>query len=113
MEILEASFCGVPLLTIVGEVDHGLAEQLAGAAERSLGPRGTQLLLDFESCAYLDSGVLSVLLKLVERVGQEGLIGVIRPARMVLRLLELTGVTSAHCLRVFESHDQARSALGC
>ena len=111
MDIVEASFCGVPLLTIVGEVDHGLAEQLAAAADRSLGTRGTRLLVDLERCAYLDSGSLGVLLSLVERVGRQGLVGLIGPSRMVLRLLELTGLTSAHSLRVFGSLDEARSAL--
>jgi anti-anti-sigma regulatory factor len=89
MDIIDASFCGVSLLTVVGEVDHGLAEQLAAAADRSLGTGGARLLVDLERCAYRDSGSLGVL----------------------LRLLELTGLTSARSLRVFGSLDEARSAL--
>ncbi|MFH0916615.1 MAG: STAS domain-containing protein [bacterium] len=110
MDIIETSLHGVPLLRVVGEVDHAIGFQLAEAAQRAMSSAGAHLLLDLELCPYLDSSGLNVIFGLVERTGPGGWVGVIHCSRMVLRLLELVGLTTSDSFRVFQSTDEAGEA---
>jgi anti-anti-sigma factor len=110
MDILETSLHGVPLLTVVGEIDHAIGAQLAEAAQRAMGSRGSHILLDLELCPYLDSSGLNVIVGLVKQVGPSGWVGVIHSSRMVLRLFGLVGLTACDDFRVFQSLDEASGA---
>ena len=113
MSIVETSLNGVPLLTIVGEVDQAVGSQLAEAAQRAGGSCGSHILLDLGLCPYLDSAGLSVIIGLVKRVESVGWVGVIHPPGMVLRLLGLVGLTACDSFRLFQSLDEAgRAAAG-
>jgi anti-anti-sigma factor len=110
MDIIETSLHGVPLLTVVGEVDRAIGSQLTEATERAMSSCDRQILLDLELCPYLDSGGLNTIVGLVRRVGPLGWVGVIHCSTMVLRLLELAGVTVSGSFRIFESLDEAGAA---
>ena len=108
MDIIQTSLDGVPVLTIVGEADHAIGPQLAQAAQLAMSSGGACILLDLEHCSYLDSGALGAILGLVEQVEPRGWVGVIHCSRMVLRLLDLVGLTSSNSFWVFQSLDEAR-----
>ncbi len=110
MDILETTLHGVPLLTVVGAVDQAIGSQLAEATERAMISCDHRILLDLERCAYLDSGGLNTIIGLVGRVGPLGWVGVIHCSAMVLRLLELVGLTASGSFRVFETLDEAGAA---
>jgi anti-anti-sigma factor len=110
MDILETSLHGVPLLTVVGEIDPAIGLQLAEAAQRAMSSSGHHILLDLELCPYLDSSGLNVIVGLVKEVGPRGWVGVIHPSSMVLRLLGLVGLTARDDFRVFQSLDEAGEA---
>jgi anti-anti-sigma factor len=102
---------GVPLVRLTGEVDHQCGAELHLAVQEALSPGGDQILIDLETCGYLDSAALSVLLRLVEDVRGRGWVGTIAPSRMVLRLFELVGLMRDPDFRVFASLSEARAAL--
>jgi stage II sporulation protein AA (anti-sigma F factor antagonist) len=110
MDIIETSLHGVPLLTVVGEIDHTIGAQLAEAARRAMGSSGSHILLDLELCSYVDSSGLDVIVGLVNQVGPSGWVGVVHSSRMVLRLFGLVGLTGCDAFRVFQSLDQASGA---
>ena len=62
MEISSASLSGVPILRLVGDVDHQAAAVLGEAARAALAPDCDCLLLDLSDCPYIDSGGLGVIL---------------------------------------------------
>jgi anti-anti-sigma factor len=111
VHILETSLNGAHLLTIKGEVDQTMTLQLTEAAGRALSGGGTRILIDLEECQYLDSAGLNVVLGLVREVGPLGWVGVVHPARMVLRLFELVGLTPGNNFRIFDSLDEAGRAV--
>ncbi len=108
MDVLEASLSGVPLLTVVGEGDDSV--QLAQAAQRAMSASDTHVLLDLESCPYMDSGCLTELIHMVQQLPPTGWVGVVNCPRMVLRLLGLVGLTGSSTFRVFQTLDEAASA---
>ena len=110
MDIIETSLHGVPLLRVVGEVDLAIGSQLAEAAQRAMSSCGTHVLLDLELCPYLDSSGLNVIIGLVKEAGPRGWVAVIHSSRMVLRLLELVGLTACDNFRVFQSLEEACGA---
>ena len=93
MEVLSTTLLGVPVLKVIGDVDHLSALALDTAVQDAMGTYGFRLLIDLRECPYLDSGGLSVLLSAFRQVRTSGWIGVIGPSRNVLRLFEIVGLT--------------------
>jgi anti-anti-sigma factor len=102
----------VPLFAVEGEIDHGNMSELAGAIDRALSPTVDRVLLDLTNVTYIDSGGLSVLYTVVQRLQGRGWLGVINPGTDVLRLLEIIGLTSQDAFRVFPDRLKARAAAG-
>lgn len=111
MDIVETSVSGVPLLTIVGEVDHAVGPRLEQAAQRAMSSHGTRILLDLELCPYLDSSGLNVIIGLVQRVEPGGWVGVLHCSHMVLRLLHLVGLVPGDSFLVFQTLAEAERLL--
>jgi len=111
LRISHSMIAGVPLVKLVGEVDHQCGAELYVAVLEALSPGGDQILIDLETCGYLDSAALGVLLRLVGDVRGRGWVGTIAPSRMVLRLFELVGLMGDPDFRVFASLSEARAAL--
>jgi anti-sigma B factor antagonist len=104
LQIASAWLRGLPLLQVIGDIDHQFAPVLLSAAEDALGPNGQGLLLDLSGCPYLDSGGISVLLMLLKVMKSRlGWLGVISPSPDVHRLLEIVALTPDPDFRVFPS----------
>src|SRR5664280_3721653 len=79
MEVLTTALHGVPVLRVIGDVDHLSALALDTAVQDALGARGLRVLIDLRACPYLDSGGLSVLLFTFRQLRRNGWIGVVAP----------------------------------
>lgn len=111
MEISSASLSGVPLLRVVGDVDHHAAAVFDEAARDALAPDCGCLLLDLSDCPYLDSGGLGVILTVFKDIREGGWVGVIGPNPNVRRLLELVGLIGAESFLVFGDEEEAATLV--
>jgi len=111
MEVLKTALSGVPLLKVIGDIDHLTAPSLEALVQQALGVDGAHLLLDLSDCPYVDSGGLSVLLFACRQVRDEGWLGVIAPHPNLVRLFEIVGLTSVRGFRIFSSSEEALLAL--
>ncbi len=112
MEIVKARMGGVPLLQVVGDLDHETSPMLLVAAEETLDPKTAHLLLDLEACHYVDSGGLRVLVQILKNVKSRlGWLGVIAPTKDVQRLLERVALIGDPSFRVFPNRAGAAKQL--
>jgi anti-anti-sigma factor len=111
MEVHKTVLSRIPLLKVTGDVDHLSAQALEEYVQDSLRADDPHLLLDLAQCPYLDSGGLSVLLYAVLEVRDKGWIGLIAPSSNLLRIFEITGLTTDPHVRVFSDLDEATAAL--
>jgi anti-anti-sigma factor len=111
MEVLETSLSGIPLIRVVGDVDHYTSRALDAAAQEALTHDNDRLLFDFSRCPYLDSGGVGVLLSLVKTVRHIGWVGVIGASQNLLRVFEIVGLLSEPCFRVFANEMEASAVL--
>ena len=93
-----------------GELDLATAGKLQDKVDRALTQGPAPLLIDFTDCSFIDSTVLSLLVKLHRRLGDS------TPPRLVvvareqpLQVLRLTGLDCQ--MAVFASLGEALSAL--
>jgi anti-anti-sigma factor len=107
MEVFQASLSGVPLLRVVGDVDHNTSAAFDPAVKRSLALDHGRLLLDLAACPYIDSGGLAVILHAVSTVRGRGWVGVLSPNANVSRILELVGLLADESFAVFADETQA------
>jgi len=108
MEVSTSQLHNVPLLQIVGEIDHGTAPRLESAIEAQLDAGSRFLLLDLHGVEYIDSGGISVLLTTLRRLRNQGWLGVIGPTNGVKRLLDMVGLTIDRGFRLFADGEEAR-----
>lgn len=111
MEVVQTSQSGVPLLRVIGEVDHFTAPALNAAAQSALATESSHLLLDLGECPYLDSGGIGVILTLLKAVRGKGWLGAIGCSHHLLRLLEIAGLTIDPAFRTFSSFEEASAFL--
>ena len=111
MEVLESSLSGVPVLQVIGDVDHYTSRALDAAAQEALTHDSGRLLFDFSRCPYLDSGGVGVLLSLITTVRDMGWVGVLGANKNLLRLFEIVGLLSEPCFRVFADEMEASAVL--
>ena len=112
MEVLKTAVFGVPVLKVVGDIDHLSAQVLEDQIQESLRAGHGRLLVDLAECPYMDSAGVSVLLYTVRDVKRIGWIGVIAPSGNLVRLFEITGLSANPDFRVFADLDEASAALG-
>lgn len=108
MELFETSLCGVPVLRVVGELDHATSPVLGEKAANALGADPGCIFFDLEACTYLDSGGVGVLLALLDQLRDRGWVGIMGANRQILRILEIVGLTSSEDLKVFSSAAEAQ-----
>jgi anti-anti-sigma factor len=101
MEVFQASLSGVPLITVVGDIDHGNSAAFEAAVKRSQGLDGHPLLLDFSACPYIDSRGLSVLLLAAKHLLSDGWLGIVTNDKNLLRLFEIVGLQPSAGIRLF------------
>lgn len=98
----------VPIIAVSGEVDHGSAPELADVVESST--QGQRIvLMDLSELRYMDSGGLSVLLRVMQRVRASGWLGIVDPSPNVMTLLNVV-VAPGHGLRFFADREEALQA---
>ena len=111
MEVLTTALHGVPVLKVIGDVDHLSAMALDTAVQDAIGAHGLRVLIDLRECPYLDSGGLSVLLFTFRQLRRNGWIGVVAPNHNIVRLFEIVGLAGDPHFRVFANSEEALGAL--
>jgi anti-anti-sigma factor len=111
MEVVQTTLSGIPVLRIVGEVDHANSSEVDAAAKAALALGGSRLLVDLTDCSYIDSAGLGVLLSVHKMVQDTGWLGVIGAKAGVLRLLEIVGLTTGPSFRLFSDVQEASATL--
>jgi len=95
-------------ILVEGELDLAVAEQLQEALDRA-GSDCTEILVGLESCEFIDSTGIAVIVQAHRNFAEEGRrVVLFAPRSQVLRVLSVTGLTSNGL--VFESAAQALSA---
>lgn len=102
---------GVPLVYVKGELDHESVPYLRNVIEQELATDAQTLILDFGELSYLDSGGLSLIFDLVQRLRESGWLGVAAANLGVSRLLEMTGLVDHPGFRLFPNLNAASAAL--
>jgi anti-anti-sigma factor len=95
------------VLSAFGEFDLSVADELQAAIDERLNGGGP-LVLDMEFCDYLDSTILSVLVRSMRVWGWRMAI-VVPSAARIRRIFELTRLDDA--LPIFANRDEARLRL--
>ncbi|NLT35941.1 MAG: STAS domain-containing protein [Gaiellales bacterium] len=111
MELTISRLSNVPVLNIVGEIDHGNAPTVGATIDELIEQKQRTILLDLSQVDYMDSGGISVLLSALRRLREGGWLGVINPNANVRRLLQIVGLALDASFRVFDSVEDAQAAV--
>jgi len=111
MEIFQASLSGIPLLRVVGDVDHHTSDALNAAVHEVLAEDHNRLLLDLSAVPYVDSGGVAVIFTALKAVQGRGWVGVVGPNPNVRRILELVGLLGDQSFIVVGSEDEAAKLI--
>ena len=95
---------------VEGELDLAVAGQLDEVLSAAV-DECDRVLVGLESCTFIDSSGIAVILRAHNRLEEEGRrLAVYGPSDQVLRVLSMTGLTANGL--VFDSADEALAALG-
>ena len=109
-EVKQQTIGGVAALQVSGELDLATSGKLEAKAERALTEGSPPLLIDFTDCGFIDSSVLSLLVKLHRSLGSSIPPHLVVVAReQPLRVLRLTRLDCE--MAVFARRGDALSAL--
>ncbi len=98
-------------ITFTGEHDISTVPAIRQALDEVFG-YGTNILLDFSEATFIDSSVLSQLVKAQRRAdanADERLVLAVPPASPPALVIDLTGMREV--LRIYDSRDEAAEAL--
>ena len=96
-------------IRVEGELDLAVADRLQDALDRA-GSEYARVLIGLESCEFIDSTGIAVILRAHNQLAEEGRqVAVYGPTSQVLRVLSITGLTGNRL--VFESAKQALLAV--
>ena len=112
MEIRGDSLHGVPLLAVLGDVDHSSAPDLDRAIRDALRDDDPRLVMDLTSCPYIDSGGLAVFLYLVRGLRSDGWLGIVGADRNIYRLFDIVGLMREPGFRMFDRVEEAEALVG-
>ena len=111
MNAKKSSLCGVPLITIHGEIDHASVRGLAPLMLECLAPREGRLVFDLTDCPYLDSSGIGLFLGLLFDVAETGWIGVVGANKPLSRVFHLTGLSTHGNFHTWPDLDGLRLVL--
>jgi anti-sigma B factor antagonist len=111
MDARKAWFCGVPLITIHGDMDHASVRGLTPLMLEGLAPSGARLVFDLTDCPYLDSSGIGLFLGLLFEVAETGWLGVVGANEPLCRVFDLTGLSSRRNFHTWADLEQLRVAL--
>jgi anti-anti-sigma factor len=106
---------GVRLLEVHGELDLSTAAQLEEPLEEAVRATDATVLIDLADCQFIDSTGIALIVRAWQRIdaaagnGGEGGLVLCCQNEQVRRVLEVTGLE--HSLRVFDTRDEAATAL--
>jgi anti-sigma B factor antagonist len=87
-------------LSVGGEMDLAAADELAAAVDRALGSGESPLIVDLSGVSFIDSTGLGALVRFQNAATAADRELVLQaPSERVLRILELTGLTSTFTIR--------------
>lgn len=110
MELTTSRLANIPVLRIVGEIDHGNASTVGATIDELIEHKQRVILLDLTNVDYMDSGGISVLLSALRRLREGGWLGVINPNANVRRLIQIVGLALDSSFKVFDTVSQAETA---
>ncbi len=97
-------------IQIEGELDLAVAGQLDEVLSAAVA-ECDRVLVGLESCAFIDSSGIAVILRAHNRMEEDGRrLAVYGPSDQVLRVLSMTGLTANGL--VFDSAEEALAGLG-
>jgi anti-anti-sigma factor len=109
-EVEQQTIGGVAALQVSGELDLATEGKLEAKVERALTQGSPPLLIDFTDCGFIDSSVLSLLVKLHRRLGNSSPPSLVVVAReQPLQVLRLTRLDCE--MAVFANLGEALRAL--
>ena len=111
MNAKKSSFCGVPLITIHGDIDHASVRELAPVMLDCLAPREGKLVFDLTDCPYLDSSGIGLFLGLLFDIADTDWIGVVGANTPLTRVFDLTGLSSNANFHLWADLKELRRAL--
>jgi anti-sigma B factor antagonist len=111
MEVFLTSLSGIPLLQVVGDVDHFTAPELEAVAREALAPDSGRLLFDLSAVRYIDSGGAGVFLTLDRDLRAGGWVGAIGADANLLRIFEIVGLTARSSFQIFAHKEDASAAI--
>ena len=101
---------GACLLELEGEFDRTNSGELAAAIDECL-QSASSVALDFQPVTFLDGGVLSLLLDVLDGLEGHGWLGVVRPSARMRRLLDIVGLSARGNFRLFPTMEEALEAI--
>jgi anti-anti-sigma factor len=113
MRIGESTIIGVPLISASGDLDHEAKHAILAVLDRMFRvpdpPR--HLLFDLTDCEFIDSGGISVLLSMLDRLPADGWLGLVGVTSGPARALRYTGFLDLERVRFFSSLDEVAVSL--
>ncbi|HVS99833.1 MAG TPA: STAS domain-containing protein [Solirubrobacterales bacterium] len=107
LKLTEGRQGGAWVITVAGELDLAVADQLEAAIDRVAAD--AVVLVDLEPCEFIDSTAIALFVAARRRRRADGRqLAILRPTDQVKRVLELTGLTDNGL--VFESVGDAVAA---
>ncbi len=103
MEITRSLYEDIPVLHVIGDIDHLAAGDLEQAIDDALADTRGALLLDLSRCPFVDSGGLSVLLLTLRRQRGAGWLGVVGSNPNLLRVFDIVGLSNSEGFRILSS----------
>jgi anti-sigma B factor antagonist len=102
------------VLAVTGEVDVATAPSLRARLVELVGEGKVKLIVDLEKVDFLDSTGLGVLISVVKRVrSEDGDLALVCTRKQILKVLEITGLTSVFAIHSTLPDALADLASGC
>ena len=111
LELETSVYKDIPVIKILGDVDHYTRPWFEFTVNETLGTEGTRIALDLLDCPFMDSAGVSILLGLIRRVNPGGLLAIIGADRNVLRVLDVVGITQWANVYMLSSLDELDGCL--
>lgn len=97
-------------VTLAGEFDRANVDKLAMEIEACL-ESASSVLFDFGAVTFINGAVMSLLLDVLEGLGEGGWLGVARPLPRIEHLLGVAGLTDKTNFRIFSTLEEALEAI--
>ena len=111
MNAKKSSLCGIPLITIHGDIDHASVRELAPLMLDCLALEQGRLIFDLTDCPYLDSSGIGLFLGLLFDVADTDWIGVVGANKPLSRVFHLTGLAAHRNFHLWADQSELRRAL--